>query len=140
MSATVVLVLRGLITMLLYLFIGSMIYILWRNTFSPKEHGESARSIIFDISYENLNADLEFTDTELFIGRDSNAQISIPLETVSNLHARIFRKKGAWWIEDLQSTNGTFLNSVKVVSPTALETNDLIQCGESEILVKAYTD
>ncbi|MDD4238911.1 MAG: FHA domain-containing protein, partial [Desulfotomaculaceae bacterium] len=47
----------------------------------------------------------------------------------SNRHALIFFKEGQYWLEDLQSTNGTFLNEVKIDQPTVLVDGDIIKIG-----------
>lgn len=50
-----------------------------------------------------------FTDAEIIIGRDPNSQLTIVNEMVSAQHARLSYHHNQWWVEDLHSTNGTFL-------------------------------
>lgn len=45
---------------------------------------------------------------------------------VSRKHCRIFQKEGKTFVEDIQSTNGTFVNNLKINSPTELHENDKI--------------
>ena len=47
----------------------------------------------------------------------------------SNIHARMFRRDGSLWLEDLGSTNGTWVNGDRVVEPTRLSRGDLFQVG-----------
>jgi pSer/pThr/pTyr-binding forkhead associated (FHA) protein len=47
----------------------------------------------------------------------------------SNLHARLFRLDGNLWAEDLGSTNGTWINTVRIGERTRLEKGDLLQVG-----------
>ncbi len=55
---------------------------------------------------------------ELTVGRASGCGVSLPDDTfVSQLHARVFRRDGALYVEDLGSTNGTFVNQRPVSSP-----------------------
>ena len=69
---------------------------------------------------------------ELTAGRASGCQISLPDDTfVSQLHARIFRRDGQIFVEDLGSTNGTFLNRKKVSSPQPLRRGDRLQIGKT---------
>jgi pSer/pThr/pTyr-binding forkhead associated (FHA) protein len=69
---------------------------------------------------------------ELTAGRASGCQISLPDDTfVSQLHARIFRRDGQIYVEDLGSTNGTFLNRKKVSSPQPLRRGDRLQIGKT---------
>jgi membrane-bound lytic murein transglycosylase D len=60
-------------------------------------------------------AEQKGTFTESFtIGRDSTCDISIADSGVSRLHARIFSASGQWHVEDLDSSNGSFLDSVRI--------------------------
>jgi pSer/pThr/pTyr-binding forkhead associated (FHA) protein len=69
---------------------------------------------------------------EITAGRASGCQISLPDDTyVSQLHARIFRRDGQIFVEDLGSTNGTFLNRKKVSSPQPLRRGDRLQIGKT---------
>jgi pSer/pThr/pTyr-binding forkhead associated (FHA) protein len=66
---------------------------------------------------------------ELTVGRAAGCHIALDDRFVSQLHARMFRRDGQCFIEDLGSTNGTFLNDVKVTSPALLSKNDLVRIG-----------
>jgi pSer/pThr/pTyr-binding forkhead associated (FHA) protein len=69
---------------------------------------------------------------ELTVGRASGCQISLPDDTfVSQLHARIFRREGQIYVEDLGSTNGTFLNRKKVTAPQPVRRGDRLQIGKT---------
>ena len=73
---------------------------------------------------------------ELTVGRASGCQIALPDDTyASQLHARIFRRDGEVFIEDLGSTNGTFLNRKKVSAPVALRKGDRLQIGKTVLEV-----
>lgn len=63
------------------------------------------------------------------IGRTSDNNIVLDCRFVSNYHARIYLKNDAYVIRDMNSTNGTFLNDVKVDKPTVIRNNDLINIG-----------
>ena len=58
------------------------------------------------------------------------ARSSLPDDTyVSQLHARVFQADGPLFVEDLGSTNGTFLNGERISAPTALQGGDRLQVG-----------
>jgi len=74
--------------------------------------------------------------SEMTIGRAPTCTIVISDDSyVSAVHARIHRRDGAWWVEDLGSTNGTVVNAAKITSPTALRLGDRLGVGAAEWLV-----
>ena len=134
MSAVTILILRVFAAISLYAFLGSIIFILWKDLreTDKKTVGTQQTSLtIKDISKDEIQ---NFKENEIFIGRDELAQIRLQHdEAVSNIHARIFHKEGNWWVEDLQSTNGTFLNEDPIITPTIIITGDQITFGKTTI-------
>ena len=72
----------------------------------------------------------------LEIGRGSSCSVVIPNKFVSTNHARIFPQQDQWVLDDLGSTNGTFLNGAPVSSPQSLKAGDHIQIGDTYFEVK----
>ncbi|MCU1460244.1 MAG: hypothetical protein JWO37_319 [Acidimicrobiales bacterium] len=68
---------------------------------------------------------------ELTVGRAAGCQITLDDTYVSQLHARVFRKEGQLYVEDLGSTNGTYLNRKKVTAPVQLRKGDRLQIGRT---------
>ena len=68
---------------------------------------------------------------ELTVGRAAGCQITLDDTYASQLHARIFRKDGQLFVEDLGSTNGTYLNRKKVTAPIPLRKGDRLQVGKT---------
>lgn len=76
------------------------------------------------------------TDDSMIIGRDSSCAISIPNGKISRVHARIFLHESRWMIEDLESTNHTRVDKVKLVpyEKKMLTNGDRIQLASQVIL------
>ena len=73
---------------------------------------------------------------ELTIGRADGCAVALAEDkTVSQLHARVFRRDGRLWLEDLGSTNGTYLNAKKVGAPVALSRGDRVTVGRTVLEV-----
>ena len=68
---------------------------------------------------------------ELTVGRAGGCQITLDDTFVSQLHARVFRRDGQLWVEDLGSTNGTFLNRKKISAPVSMRKGDRLQIGKT---------
>jgi len=68
---------------------------------------------------------------ELTIGRAAGCQIPLDDSFASQVHARVFRRNGDILVEDLGSTNGTFLNRKKVDSPVPIRKGDRLQVGKT---------
>jgi hypothetical protein len=65
-------------------------------------------------------------------GRSDGADIRVDDPFASSSHARIFARGGAMYLEDMGSTNGTYLNGRKVQSAERLDVGDTIRIGDSE--------
>ena len=73
---------------------------------------------------------------ELTVGRASGCQIALEDDkAVSQLHARVFRRDGRLFVEDLGSTNGTYLNAKKVGGAVGLQKGDRLQVGRTVLEV-----
>ncbi len=74
---------------------------------------------------------------ELILGRAPDCQIVIPSAAVSRRHARLRRLDGNLVIEDLGSSNGTFVNGEKISTPKSLKDGDRISFGTVELVFVA---
>jgi len=72
---------------------------------------------------------------ELYLGRDTQNDIVVPEAEVSRRHARLIRNGDVYIIEDLGSTNGTFINGKRLDAPHALRPGDEVQLGPNVIFV-----
>jgi pSer/pThr/pTyr-binding forkhead associated (FHA) protein len=67
---------------------------------------------------------------ELTVGRAGGCGIPLAGDTyVSQVHARVFERDGDLYVEDLGSTNGTYVNGTKISEPTRLRRADRVQIG-----------
>jgi hypothetical protein len=71
-------------------------------------------------------------DDELTIGRSPGCGVSMPEDIyTSTLHARLFRHNDQLWVEDLGSTNGTYVNSEQIAKAVRLGKGDMLQVGST---------
>jgi pSer/pThr/pTyr-binding forkhead associated (FHA) protein len=69
---------------------------------------------------------------EATIGRAGGCVVSLPEDTfVSNVHARVFTSGDRVLVEDLGSTNGTYLNQARVTAPVAAKRGDQLRIGNT---------
>jgi len=79
-------------------------------------------------------------DQELTVGRSSKSTVVFTGDGISRYHARFFRQGDTTFVEDLGSTNGTFVNGVRLSMPVALSDGDKIQIGASFLLKFSLQD
>lgn len=72
---------------------------------------------------------------ELYLGRDISNDIVVNDAEVSRKHARLLLQAGQYVVEDLGSTNGTFINDERISGPHILSAGEVIQFGENVIMV-----
>ena len=73
--------------------------------------------------------------SEIILGRDPAADLMIDAPGVSRRHARLYQQEGAWWLEDLESRNGTFVRNERIAAPQRLHSQDEVRLGQSVVLV-----
>lgn len=71
------------------------------------------------------------SQTEVYIGRDISNDVVINDAEISRKHARLVLQSGQYLVEDLGSTNGTFVNRVRLTGPQVLRAGDIIHVGEN---------
>lgn len=86
---------------------------------------------------ERRGRTFELTADEMTVGRAPGCHVALTDDSyVSQLHARLFARDGRWFVEDLGSTNGTYLNRKKVTGPVALRRGDRLQVGRTVLEVQ----
>lgn len=97
---------------------------------SPRKVRKAPRKavVVEGDSHKGVTFDLR---DELVIGRGPKCQVVLDDSYVSQMHARLFAKGDAYMVEDLGSTNGTYLNRRKVTAPTELRRGDQVKIGKT---------
>jgi pSer/pThr/pTyr-binding forkhead associated (FHA) protein len=68
---------------------------------------------------------------ELTVGRAAGCQVTLDDTYVSQLHARVYARDGQYFVEDLGSTNGTYLNRDRVTGAMVMKKGDRLQVGNT---------
>ena len=68
---------------------------------------------------------------EVTVGRAAGCQVTLDDTYASQIHARVFARDGQLFVEDLGSTNGTYLNRQKVTAPQVMRRGDKLQVGNT---------
>ncbi len=80
-------------------------------------------------------------DGTLFImGRRDDCDVTVVDQSVSGEHARLEHETGTWTLTDLNSSNGSFLNGIKLGDPVTVDSGDRIKLGNSEFTFKVTSD
>lgn len=74
---------------------------------------------------------ISLADQQITIGRASDATLVLTDDYASTRHARLFPQNGDWIVEDLGSTNGTYLDRQKVTHPTPIPVGVPIRIGKT---------
>ncbi len=87
--------------------------------------------LFIDDSSEKYNLDI--TKDELIIGRVTECDILLKSQSVSRKHTRIFKEGPFYFVEDLGSTNGTFVNGKKIEIKTPIMHKDVVGVGMGKL-------
>jgi len=143
MIATIVLALRLALAITLFAFLGWAFYTLLQELRQQgiKLSTQKKIGITLHVKIEEGRESVRhFTQSEMVLGRDANCDLSIMDEALSAHHARVTYHHGQWWLEDLNSTNGTFLNHEKVTTPVVVITGDEFKCGNTTFSIRIDDD
>lgn len=100
-----------------------------------KGGGKAPRSVVV-VDESGSKVETLRLDGTLQVGRAEACQIRLPDTYASAFHARIFSRDGSWFVEDLGSTNGTYLNQRRITSPAELRAGDKIRIGKTTLEFK----
>jgi pSer/pThr/pTyr-binding forkhead associated (FHA) protein len=130
---------RAVLLILLYAFLATVGLVVWRELRAAGRAGSAqetdrpgARLIVLDGGASDRPPGSAFKlGTVTAVGRDLDNDLVFVDATVSGRHAVLHLRDGAWWVEDLGSTNGTVVNGQKVQpgSPAIARSGDIIALG-----------
>ncbi|MFQ5596109.1 MAG: FHA domain-containing protein [Anaerolineae bacterium] len=140
---TQVLALRLLLIIGLYLFLLAVVVVALRELRasvrpeSPTTSGQTAERrtlVVVDAGPSPLRpGDTLPLRPVTSLGRDLSNIVVLPDEGTSAQHALISMRDGHWWLEDLGSTNGTFLNGMRLDAPAIIAPGDVIRVGHVQL-------
>lgn len=132
MSGPVLLALRIALTVALYAFLGWALYTLWQDLRRQSKLLTSSQvprlTLIHQV--DGISKAFRYSTAEVTIGRDPACDFHLEDKTISAQHARLSYHHSQWWVEDLHSTNGTFLNQEPVSEPVVITAGDQLRCGQ----------
>jgi len=137
-SEILLLVIRILMAAVLYAFLGLAFYTLARDL---KQQGRllAARQppplLLSCPAVANVTPK-KYTKPEVILGRELTCDFHLDDQTVSSQHARLSYHQSQWWLEDLASTNGTYLNDEPVTSPVVVTHGDELRLGQLSIKIE----
>lgn len=96
----------------------------------PRKQKKAPRSVAVVEGDSHKGKTFELGD-ELIIGRGDKCHVALQDSYVSQSHARIYARGENYVIEDLGSTNGTYLNRRRITAPAELQRGDQIKIGKT---------
>jgi pSer/pThr/pTyr-binding forkhead associated (FHA) protein len=99
-----------------------------RRAAASRKHGPLALRLVAPPEVKGRSYPLT---QEITVGRAAGCQVTIDDTYASQLHARVFLRDGQVYVEDLGSTNGTYLNRRKVTGPMQVQRGDKLQIGNT---------
>jgi serine/threonine protein kinase len=110
-----------------------------RKAGADRVNGPNGRPILARFRMQNgpmAGREFRFHQDLTTIGRTNGNDLIISEKTVSRLHARLWFDNGHWFLADVQSANGTFVNNMRLQpnAPVALSDGDIINFGDEVVL------
>jgi FHA domain len=145
------LLLKILFLVLLYLFIWRIVRSAARDVRMPQESFVLAPGSVPGLGVEEPDVDAgklvvvkspaldegeewQLNSAALTFGRGSQNDVQLQRdEYASSKHARVEPRRDGVWVEDIGSTNGTYLNGIRLTRPKRLTPGDIVRIGETEL-------
>jgi pSer/pThr/pTyr-binding forkhead associated (FHA) protein len=132
MSAPIFLALRIALSVVLYAFLGWALYTVWKDLRqqSAPRAGSLTPALTLTVASQDEPQVYQFSGSEIIVGRDPISDCHLMDQTISARHTRLVYHHNQWWVEDLHSTNGTFLNQEPVTESIVITSGDQLRCGQ----------
>jgi hypothetical protein len=144
------LVLKVAFLVLLYLFIWRIVRSAARDVRMPQESFilapgsvpglgsepqlETGRLVVVNSPALPEGEELTLNSSALLLGRGSENDVNLARdEYASSKHLRVEPRRDGVWVEDIGSTNGTYLNGIRLTRPKKLAPGDVVRVGETEL-------
>lgn len=132
-----VLILRLLLILLAYLFVGWIGYTIFKDL--KNNIHQRSQPIIPTIELtaiiDQTSIERRFKIPEVILGRDPACDFPLNEKTISIRHCKLSFHDKQWWVEDLDSTNGSFLNETKITTPVVLTNHDNLRLGKNNVSI-----
>jgi pSer/pThr/pTyr-binding forkhead associated (FHA) protein len=102
-----------------------------RSRSGRRPRGEPTHVAVLDGA--NAGETVSLDEAPILVGRGTDAAIRLDDDYVSTRHARIARSGEQWFIEDLGSTNGTYIGSHRLTQPTILQLGSTVRIGKTTL-------
>jgi pSer/pThr/pTyr-binding forkhead associated (FHA) protein len=101
---------------------------------APKATRASARRVPTSLTVTEgslAGTTLSLMDSGVLLGRNPECTLVLDDDFASGRHARIYRRDDGWFVEDLGSTNGTYLGASRLTEPMPLEVGSTLRIGKT---------
>lgn len=128
------LILKAIFTSLIFLFLFWAIRTNYKTAVSLPEQPQSAAVFLLEVQAPDATFTYPLIKNST-LGRAETADISVNDQAVSAKHCSFRQRGSSWYVADLNSLNGTYVNEQKVSRPVKIKENDRIRVGKTIILV-----
>jgi hypothetical protein len=139
----IMLLLRVAVVFLLYFFLWQVMRVVLRElrtgpTLTPQQANPYGQLVVVSAGMTGIPVGKVFPlSPSNLLGRSTDSEVSLNDSFLSLEHARLELRNNVWLIEDLYSTNGTYVNGFEVRTPTEVHDGDVVRIGRIELqLVK----
>jgi FHA domain len=107
-----------------------------RETKRAARRGKAPRKLQI-VDHDGVKAGAIKLQDPIQVGRADACQVRLDDTYISQFHARLFPRDGMWYVEDLGSTNGTYLNQRKLTGPSEVHAGDVVRLGKTTLELRA---